>query len=97
LAIEELEAWYFGDWNAVRKAYPRAAATIPKKAQYRAPDEIKGGTWEVFERVLQQSGYFLNGLRKIEAAAAIAQHMVPVRNSSPSFCALRDALLEIAA
>src|SRR5712692_2971729 len=27
LAIEELEAWYFGDWAAVRAAYPKAPET----------------------------------------------------------------------
>ena len=34
--------------------------------------------------------------RKIEAARAIAAHMDPDRNRSPSFCALRDVLREIA-
>jgi uncharacterized protein DUF4276 len=97
LAIEELEAWYFGDWKAVCTAYPRALPTVPAKAEYRAPDEIKGGTWEAFLRVLKPAGYFTGGLRKIEAARAIAEHMVPARNTSPSFCALRDALTEMVA
>jgi len=92
LAIEELEAWYFGDWRAVRKAYPKAPAGIPAQAKYRSPDEIRGGTWEAFERVLQEAGYFVGGLRKIEAARAISSHMEPARNTSPSFRALRDAL-----
>jgi len=34
LAIEELEAWYFGDWEAVCAAYPRALQTILTKAKY---------------------------------------------------------------
>jgi integrase len=97
LAIEALEAWYFGDWKAVCAAYPRVPSTIPAKAGYRAPDKIKGGTWEAFLRVLQEVGYFTTGLRKIEAARAIAEHMVPARNTSPSFCALRDALDEMSA
>jgi Domain of unknown function (DUF4276) len=97
LAIEELEAWYFGDWQAVRAAYPKAHATVAAKAEYRAPDDIKGGTWEAFERLLQDVGYFRGGLRKIEAARAIAQHMVPARSTSPSFCALRDALQQMIA
>ena len=58
----------------------------------RSPDEIKGGTWEAFEREMQRAGYFAGGLRKIEAARAIAAHMVPSRIRSPSFVALRDAL-----
>lgn len=97
VAIEELEAWYFGDWKAVCTAYPKAPPTVPTKAKYRAPDEIMGGTWEAFQRILQQVGYFTGGLRKIEAARAIAEHMVPSRNTSPSFCALRDALQEMVA
>ncbi|HEY0482032.1 MAG TPA: DUF4276 family protein [Kofleriaceae bacterium] len=95
LAIEELEAWYFGDWEAVRRAYPRAPRTISAKAAYRAPDAIKGGTHEALLRVLQPAGYFTSGLRKIEAARSIAEHMVPSRNTSPSFCSLRDALRDL--
>jgi hypothetical protein len=87
LAIEELEAWYFGDWKAVQAAYPRVSATIPSQA---------GGTWEALERVLQKAGYFSGGLRKVEAARAVAAHMQPPRNASPSFCTFRDALLEMA-
>jgi hypothetical protein len=30
IVIEELEAWYFGDWAAVRLAYPRAPLSVPK-------------------------------------------------------------------
>jgi hypothetical protein len=95
LAVEELEAWYFGDWKAVCTAYPKVPSTVPAKAEFRAPDQIKGGTWEAFQRVLQRVGYFTSGLRKIEASRAIAEHMVPSRNTSPSFCALRDALKEM--
>jgi hypothetical protein len=97
LAIEELEAWYFGDWEAVRAAYPRVAATIPNQAKYRAPDAVAGGTWEAFERVLQKAGYFEGGLAKIAAAKAIAAHMDPGRNRSRSFQALREALAEMIA
>lgn len=93
VAIEELEAWYFGDWEAVRAAFPKVDRHIPSQARYRSADAIKGGTWEAFERVLQAAGYFKTGLRKIEAARAVAQHMDPHRNTSPSFGALRDALL----
>jgi hypothetical protein len=96
LAIEELEAWYFGDWEAVRKAYPRVPSTIPSQAKYRNPDGIAGGTWEAFERVLQKAGYFKTGLRKIDAARTVAEHMVPERNSSRSFQVLRLALSEMA-
>lgn len=96
LAIEELEAWYFGDWDAVQMAYPGVPASIPKQARYRDPDAIKGGTWEAFERVLQKAGYFRNGLRKIEAARAVAQHWNVDANRSRSFQVLRDVLRELA-
>ena len=95
LAIEELEAWYFGDWDAVRAAYPRVSATVPAKARFRDPDAIRGGTWECFEQVLQRAGYFRGGLRKIAAARAVAEHLVPDRNTSQSFRALLDVLAEM--
>ncbi len=97
LAIEELEAWYFGDWEAVREAYPKVSKTIPQKAKFRDPDAIAGGTWEAFERVLQSAGYFQAGLRKIEAARTVANHWQPDRNSSHSFCVFRDVLKEMTA
>jgi hypothetical protein len=46
--------------------------------------------------VLQKSGYFKSGLRKIEVARMIAPHMDPSINASASFRALRFALAEIA-
>ncbi len=95
LVIEELEAWYFGDWEAVRAAYPRVPANIPQKRGYRNPDAIPGGTWEAFERILTKYGYFRGGLRKIEAARAVARHMNPSRNTSRSFQIFRDALAEM--
>lgn len=95
IAVEELEAWYFGDWEAVCAAYPRVPRTVSHKASFRNPDSIKGGTWEAFERVLQAAGYFAGGLRKLEAARAIGAHLDPGRSVSPSFCALRDALLRL--
>ncbi len=92
IACEELEAWYFGDWEAVRAAYPRVPLTIPAKRGFRDPDAIKGGTWESLERVLQRAGYFEAGLSKIALAQDVALHMVPVRNSSRSFMAFVEAL-----
>jgi len=160
IAVEELEAWFFGDWDAVRAANPKVAATVPSQARFgwrgpqrgyaarpayahaglgphrpkpalrfagatpaflpgggppsrisqpfapilptvqsgatpanRRPDAI-ANPWEALERVLK--GYFPGGLRKIEAARAIATHMDPERNPSPSFCAFRDILKEMA-
>jgi hypothetical protein len=97
VVIEELEAWYFGDWQAVMSAYPKVPATIPAKEGYRNPDEIQGGTWEAFERILKRAGYFAEGLQKIAAAQAIAARIDPDRCTSPSFMAVRDVLREITA
>ena len=77
IAVEELEAWYFGDWRAVCEAFPRASSKVPNKASYRDPDAIRGGTWEAFERVLKNSGYFKNGLLKLEAARSVGYSVQP--------------------
>ena len=95
IVIEELEAWYFGDWEAVRQAYPRVPPNVPMQAKYRDPDGILGGTWEAFERVLKRAGYFEGGLRKIEAAKMIAQHAEPGRNRSRSFSVFHNTLVEM--
>ena len=96
IAIEELEAWYFGNWDAVCQAYPRVPATVPQRANFRDPDAIAGGTWEAFERILMRAGYFSTGLRKIEAARSIARHVDPWASKSNSFAQFRDAVLEAA-
>ncbi len=93
IAIEELEAWYFGDWQAVRAAYPRVSRTVPNRQGFRNPDEIPA-TWEAFERLLQRHGYVRGGLRKVEAARAIAAHIDPARSQSQSFRAFRDVVVE---
>ena len=94
IAIEELEAWYFGDWQAVRSAYPRASPNTPKQASYRDPDAIKNGTWEAFERVMKRHGYFKQGLAKLDAASAVGQHIDPKRNRSRSFAVFYNAIVE---
>jgi len=95
IVVEELEAWFFGDWEAVRTAYPRAPAGIVKKAGFRYPDAISGGTWESFERMLQKAGYFRSGLRKTEVARNIARHMCADRNRSHSFRIFLDAVRDL--
>lgn len=96
IAIEELEAWYFGDWSAVCAAYPGVSAHVPSQARYRDPDAIRGGTWEAFERVLQKHGYFKQGMAKVQVAKEIGMYIDPARNRSHSFSVFRDALAEAA-
>jgi hypothetical protein len=95
IAIEELEAWFFGDWPAVCEAYPKMPDTLPKRAGFRDPDAIAGGTWEALERELQRRGYFEQGLRKMELAREVAARMDPTRNRSASFNCLRAALAQL--
>ncbi|MGH8884162.1 MAG: DUF4276 family protein [Egibacteraceae bacterium] len=88
LAVEELEAWFFGDCVALRAAYPGVPTNLEYRAPYRHPDRIAGGTWERLERVLQDAGYHRGGLQKVGAATAVAVHMDPARNTSPGLRAL---------
>jgi hypothetical protein len=95
IAIEELEAWFWGDWHAVRSAYPKLDASVPQRAGLRNPDAIKGGTWEALERQMQNKGYFRQGLRKLELAREVSAYMDPSKNRSASFVSLRNALTEL--
>lgn len=97
IAIEELEAWYFGDWQAVCRAFPGVSTTIPRRAGYRKPDAIQGGTWEAFERVLKQGGHYKQGLPKVRAATAMGRYMKPDDNCSPSFQVFWQAITEAVA
>ncbi|MCA3006018.1 MAG: DUF4276 family protein [bacterium] len=93
IAVEELEAWFFGDVGALVAAYPGVPETLDRRAKYRNPDAIAGGTWEALERVLQEAGHHGGGLAKVRAARDIAAHMDPGRNRSRSFQVFRDAIV----
>ena len=94
VVIEELEAWYFGDVEALRAAYPRVPATLSRQARYRNPDAIRGGTWEALDHLLKKSGY-RSGLQKITTASLVASGMDPGRNRSHSFQAFRQGILKL--
>ena len=94
IAVEELESWYFGDWDAVKAAFPRVSPGVPQRAGLRDPDAIAGGTWEAFERVMQHYGYFRTGLPKIAAARAIGASIEPGRQRSASFRVFHSAVQE---
>lgn len=97
IAVEELEAWFFGDVPALCKAYPRVSVSLGKQAKYRDPDAIVGGTSEALERVLQERGYHPGCLAKIAAATEIAQHMNVDVNRSRSFQVFRDGVRRLVA
>ncbi len=95
LAIEELEAWFFGDVEALHNVYSRVYLNLEKKAKYRDPDAIRGGTWEALERELKKTGYFRGGFSKISVARDVSGHMVPERNRSKSFQVFHKGLLSL--
>jgi hypothetical protein len=97
IAIEELEAWFFGDIAALHQAYPRIPLTIAKQAKYRQPDEISGGTAEALEKLLVRYGYYsqTTGMLKIEVARNISPFMNPAQNQSPSFQQFHTALTNL--
>ena len=85
IAVEELEAWFFGDPSALTMAYPNVSPKALSKAAYRIPDRIKGGTWERLEKILQGAGYYSTGMVKKEVAGKVSLHMEVERNTSESF------------
>jgi hypothetical protein len=101
LAIEEVEAWYFGDRQAVLTAYPGAKRRILDKY---VQDSVCG-TWETLADAIHDGGaaavgggsYKAAGTAKHEWAARIGPEMDPDRNVSPSFGKLRDGLRRLIA
>ncbi len=92
IAIEELEAWFFGDIEALASAYPKIPRTLGSRRKYRDPDAIVNA-WEALERVLQQAGY-PGSLQKIKSASEISKGMVPEKNKSTSFQAFYMGIQE---
>lgn len=97
IAIEELEAWFFGDISAINSAFPKVSTNVIHKAKYRNPDTIQGGTWEELEDILQRYGYFKGGMPKITVAREISLHMLPSRNDSHSFQIFYSGILAMLA
>jgi hypothetical protein len=94
IVVEELESWFLGDTEALRRAYPKLPTLQPKAKPFNNPDN--GGTWEELERVLRRGGYH-GSYAKIDGARRIATHMDPARNRSASFRAFRDGLTDLLA
>ena len=54
ISIEELEAWFFGDVEALHGAYPKIPLSLATRSKYHNPDAIQGGTWEELEKELRR-------------------------------------------
>lgn len=100
IAIEEGEAWFLGDLEAIRAAYPQARRAV---LESYVNDSICG-TWETLADAvspggvqrLSAGGWQTVGAEKAKWAEAIAPRMDVARNASPSFCYFRNKLQELA-
>jgi len=96
IAIEEGEAWYLGDLDAIRSAYPKAKTTVLNSY---TNDSICG-TWEKLadavysggNKNLSKLGSHSIGKEKNNWAEKISPLMDVEKNLSPSFCYFRDKL-----
>lgn len=84
IVCRELEAWYFGDLDALSIAYGLEKKRIVNKKKYRFPDEIAYPKQEL-NRLLGQSG-------QIKRAKTIAPFMKIEQNRSYSFRVFREGI-----
>jgi hypothetical protein len=100
LSIEEFEAWYLGDIDAIKAAYPYARQEILD--QY--DNDSICGTWELLadavykggSNALKKRGWQSVGAEKSKWAENISPYMSIDSNKSPSFKDLRTRLLKLA-
>lgn len=103
IAIEELEAWFLGDQDAIRQAYPDARQQV-------LDDYIQDsqcGTWEKLAEAIFPGGLTALGqhgkrsFRILEQKRIWAKEICPLldvqSNRSPSFKAFRDGVRRMAA
>ncbi|MDA3168938.1 DUF4276 family protein [Pseudomonas aeruginosa] len=101
LAIEEVEAWYLGDQQALQAAYPRVRVDVLG----RYVQDSVCDTWELLadaihpggSAAIKKAGWPLPGQIKCEWAEKIGPLLEPNRNVSPSFGKLRDGLRRLVA
>jgi hypothetical protein len=99
VAIEEFEAWYLGDLDAIKCAYPKAKDGILRSY---VNDSICG-TWECLadaihdggHKSLKKRGWQAIGEQKSVWAVNISPHMDVENNQSPSFMKMRDELRKV--
>ncbi|MEO6319502.1 MAG: hypothetical protein ABIR56_02435 [Polaromonas sp.] len=96
LAVEEMEAWYLGDREALLKAYPRAKRDVLDSYV----QDSACGTWELLAdavhaggvAAIKKAGWPLPGQIKHEWAEKIGPFLSLKQNASPSFGKFRDGL-----
>ncbi len=101
LAIEEVEAWYLGDQEALQAAYPCVKTDVVG----RYVQDSVCDTWELLAdaihpggfAAIKRAGWPLPGQIKCEWAEKIGPLLELDRNVSPSFGKLRDGLRRLVA
>lgn len=101
IAVEEGEAWFLGDIQAIKAAYPKAKDSILNAYEF---DSICG-TWELLANAiypggakkLSEKGWVVVGAEKFTWSEKIAPLMDIDNNESPSFRYLKAKLQELAA
>lgn len=96
IAIEEGEAWFLGDIDAIKSAYPKAKDAILSSYV----NDSMCGTWEKLadsvssggHKKLKQLGWHAVGKEKMAWANKISPYMNVEENKSPSFCYFRERL-----
>ena len=99
IAIEEGEAWLFGDIPAIKKAYPEAKNAV--LSSYH--NDSICGTWEKLAdalfpggaAALSAKGWQAVGEAKSVWAERITPHMDVNNNKSPSFAYFRSKIFEL--
>lgn len=100
IAIEEGEAWFLGDLDAVKAAYPKAKDAILNSYE----NDSICGTWEKLADALYKGGasalsakgWQAVGAEKSKWAKEISPHLTVETNRSPSFQYFRRKLQELA-
>lgn len=77
IACHELEAWYFGDLDAVSQAYKKDLSSVKRKRAFRNPDSIISPKKELRKIIPEH--------QQISGAQKIAEYIDISRNTSPSF------------
>jgi hypothetical protein len=90
VAVEETEAFYFGDLRALKQAFPNADMELARKFE---PDSVCG-TWERFGQVIGDDGG-----NKVRWAETIAPYLTtdPSKTRSPSCKEFLEALVDLSA
>lgn len=88
IVCEELESWFLGDLAAVEAAFPASRATRSTHTRkYCNPDLLANAS----DELARLTGVY----GKISKARAIAPHLEPARNTSPSFNLLQRTFADL--